>query len=160
MKWKEGKNITVKKITKKQKNKRTGQQREITKTEKQESFFNYFANLKEEIDDGEDDDDEAGNINNDNFAMCEDILSVIKESIIPYVVPAYFGVPIPELEEADQDFDEDYEDEDEEYDEDEEDESPAPKKKGGKGGKGGKGKKSGDDADVKGGPNQQECKQN
>ena len=45
LQWKEGKNITEKKIVKKQKNKRTGQQREVVKTEKQPSFFQLFESV-------------------------------------------------------------------------------------------------------------------
>lgn len=40
--WFDGKNLTEKKIKKKQKNKKTGKQREIIKTEQLESFFNLF----------------------------------------------------------------------------------------------------------------------
>jgi len=136
--WKEGKNITEKKIVKKQKNKRTGQQREVTKTEKQPSFFQLFESVKDQSE--EEDEDEEEMMKGDLFTTNEDILNTIKESIIPYVVPAYFGVPIPELEEEDLDYDEDYEDEDDE-DDDDEDDSPQAKKKGAKGGKGTKGKK-------------------
>ncbi len=40
--WFEGKNLTEKKTKKKQKNKKTGKQREIIKTEELESFFTIF----------------------------------------------------------------------------------------------------------------------
>ena len=39
------KNLTVKEVKKKQKNKKTGQQRLITKTIKNKSFFNFFINI-------------------------------------------------------------------------------------------------------------------
>ena len=44
--WFEGKCLTEKKTKKKQKNKKTGKQREIVKTEELESFFNIFKDTK------------------------------------------------------------------------------------------------------------------
>lgn len=43
--WK-GKNLTVKEVKKKQKNKKTGQQRVVTKTVEAKSFFNFFKTLE------------------------------------------------------------------------------------------------------------------
>ena len=43
--WKDGKNITVKKVTKKQKNKKTGATRAVTKDVEAESFFNFFKDF-------------------------------------------------------------------------------------------------------------------
>ena len=40
-----GKNLTLKEIKKKQKNKKTGQQRVVTKQVKAKSFFNFFASI-------------------------------------------------------------------------------------------------------------------
>jgi nucleosome assembly protein 1-like 1 len=40
-----GKNLTLKEIKKKQKNKKTGQQRVITKQVKAKSFFNFFSSI-------------------------------------------------------------------------------------------------------------------
>jgi nucleosome assembly protein 1-like 1 len=40
--WKEGKNVTVTKSEKKQKNKNTGETRTVNKDEMQDSFFNFF----------------------------------------------------------------------------------------------------------------------
>ena len=57
IKWKEGKDITKKTVTKTQKNKKTGKTRTVTKTVDAESFFNFFksitANDEEEGDDEE-----------------------------------------------------------------------------------------------------------
>jgi len=39
-----GKNFTLKEVKKKQKNKKTGQQRVVTKQVKNKSFFNFFIN--------------------------------------------------------------------------------------------------------------------
>ncbi len=43
--WK-GKNLTVKEVKKKQKNKKTGQQRVVTKSVEAKSFFNFFKTLE------------------------------------------------------------------------------------------------------------------
>lgn len=156
--WKEGKNVTEKTITKKQKNKRTGQQRTTTKTEKQESFFTLFQNLKDDGEDEEENENENENEEDeqpDQFGENEELFTTIKDSVIPYCTASYFGVSVPELEfedfggEDDEDF--------ESADSEEEDAKPTKKK--GKGGKKSK-KASGNDIDPKGGPNQQECKQN
>ena len=60
--WREGKNLTVKKIKKKQKNKKTGESRTIMKTVPAESFFNVFesrkAPEKEDSDNSLDEDDQ------------------------------------------------------------------------------------------------------
>lgn len=40
--WYDGKNVTVKKVTKKQKNKKTGKTRNIQTEEEARSFFNFF----------------------------------------------------------------------------------------------------------------------
>jgi nucleosome assembly protein 1-like 1 len=42
--WK-GKNLTIKQIRKKQKNKKTGQQRVVMKTVEAKSFFTFFKNI-------------------------------------------------------------------------------------------------------------------
>lgn len=46
--WKEGKNITVKIVAKKQKNKKTGQKKVSTKEVKEESFFHFFKAINAE----------------------------------------------------------------------------------------------------------------
>lgn len=141
--WKEGKNVTEKTITKKQKNKRTGQNRTVTKTQKQESFFLIF---KDRVADKDEDDEEEGNENEpelDSFDMAAEILGQIQENL-DYFAPIYYGVKVPQWEEdagLDGEDDDDYEDDDD-------DEDDGGKKKGGK--KGGKG----------GAPNKEECKQN
>lgn len=45
IKWKEGKNITKKVVIKKQKNKKTGDTREVHQEEDVESFFNFFKTI-------------------------------------------------------------------------------------------------------------------
>lgn len=46
IKWKEGKNITKKTVEKKQRNKKTGKTRTVTKEVDAESFFNFFKSLE------------------------------------------------------------------------------------------------------------------
>jgi len=130
--WNEGKNITEKTITKKQKNKRTGQARTVTKTQKQDSFFRMFESRKREDDEDENEDaDEA----QDEFSLWEEIIGTVKENY-QYAGPSFFGVEIPELEIVDDDEDDDdYEDEDG-------DDAPKGKKK------------------AKNDPKAEECKQN
>jgi nucleosome assembly protein 1-like 1 len=56
--WKDGKDLTNKKIKKKQKNKKTGETRTISKTVPAESFFNCFESRKAPEDKEEDEDAE------------------------------------------------------------------------------------------------------
>lgn len=59
--WKDGKDVTSKKIKKKQKNKKTGETRQIVKTVPAESFYNCFESRKAPEggkDEGADDEDE------------------------------------------------------------------------------------------------------
>merc|ERR1712183_379404 len=122
--WKEGKNTCEKTITKKQKNKKTGQSRTVTKTQKSESFFHIFSDRKEDDEDEEEGEDEEPIM---AFEQADEILGLIHENVIQYVGASYFGVEIPELEQdnfGDED-DEDYDDDDE----DDEGDSPDKKKK-------------------------------
>ena len=60
IKWKEGKDITKKTVTKKQKNKKTGKTRTINKTVDADSFFNFFKTVDgAEPEGGEEEDDEV-----------------------------------------------------------------------------------------------------
>lgn len=47
IKWKEGKNLTRKTVQKKQRNKKTGQTRTVTKEEDCDSFFNLFKDCEQ-----------------------------------------------------------------------------------------------------------------
>ena len=58
IKWKEGKDITKKEVTKEQKNKKTGKTRTITKKVDAESFFNFFKSLQSKPGQSGDDDEE------------------------------------------------------------------------------------------------------
>lgn len=58
IKWKEGKNVTKKTVKKKQKNKKSGQSRTISKEVDQDSFFTFFRNMESKDHDEDDDEDE------------------------------------------------------------------------------------------------------
>jgi nucleosome assembly protein 1-like 1 len=64
IKWKAGKDITKKTITHKQRNKKTGKTREVTKTIDAESFFNFFKSIevKEYNPEEQEEDEEEGDI--------------------------------------------------------------------------------------------------
>jgi len=112
--WKEGKNVTEKTITKKQKNKRTGQNRTVTKTQKQDSFFMVFKDYKNEEEDDEEEGDEDKEAGFDSFENISEILGSIHENL-EYFAPIYYGVKVPQWEEEpEDDFEDDDEDEDDE----------------------------------------------
>ena len=58
LKWKEGKDVTKKTIKKKQKNKKSGATRTVSKTVDQQSFFTFFRNMEQKEDEEEEDEDE------------------------------------------------------------------------------------------------------
>ena len=113
--WKTGKNTTVKVIRQKvkQKGKGKGGQKVVTKTEKRESFFNFFKPPKFPEDPKEDVDDETQVIISEDF----DIGYSIKEKIIPKAVLYFTGDGLEDDEDDDSEFDSD-EDIDDDIDED------------------------------------------
>jgi len=144
VKFKEGKDFTKKTVTKKQKNKKTGQTRSVTKEESVPSFFDFFKSIVAPDEDKELDEDEE-QLQNDILDQMDIAYSLVEETI-PFNLEYFLGVR--------KDYmggfgDEDYEDDDDDEDDDEEDEAP-------KGKKGGKPK--GGDAGAAGGQ-KQECKQ-
>jgi len=117
--WKEGKDITKKSVTRKQKNKRTKQVRKTTEMVSLDSFFNFFQSqdipTEEQLDElGEDGVDELeAEIESDFCAG-----TIIRDKIIPRAVDWYTG----EAEVSDMETDEDEDgDSDDESDEDEDD---------------------------------------
>ncbi|QSZ34835.1 hypothetical protein DSL72_007694 [Monilinia vaccinii-corymbosi] len=123
--WKDGKDLTVRVESKKQRNKNTKQTRVVKKTVPTESFFNFFSPPKAPTDD--DDDDLASDIEERlelDYQLGEDI----KEKLIPRAIDWFTGEAL-QFEELDDDMEEgDFEDEDDEEDlsedrDDEEDES-------------------------------------
>ena len=149
--WKQGKNLTVKVLRKKPKKGAAKNAKPITKTEKTESFFNFFSPPEVPDEEAELDPEEVEQLQ-EAMEMDYEIGAIIKDKIIPNAVEWFTG-------EANEDEDdEDYSDEDDEDDEDDfdgddsdeddsDDEDAAPKK--------GKGKKGGADGEE----NPPECKQ-
>jgi len=113
--WKDGKDLTVRVESKKQRNKNTKQTRVVKKTVPTESFFNFFS--PPEVPTDEDDDDAATDIEERlelDYQLGEDI----KEKLIPRAVDWFTGEAL-QFEEMDDDMEEgDFEDEDDEEDDD------------------------------------------
>jgi hypothetical protein len=133
--WKEGKNLTVQVIKKKQTSKSDKSvKRVVTKEEKQESFFSYFDEIKPGTDenDNDEDDDVIGSLLEMDFQVGQ----FIKENIIPKA-SLYFSGDLNEVDEFNHlddeddegDDDDDDDDDDVEDDDDEEEETKNPRKK-------------------------------
>jgi len=125
IKWKEGKDITKKTVSKKQKNKKTGKTRTVTKTVDADSFFNLFKSLQASAaanDEGdEDEDDEAL----EKLDIHLEISRTLIDEIIPYHLEFFLGVREEDIGgDLDEDEDVDVNDSDEDL----------PKGKKGKGG--------------------------
>eukprot|EP00299_Pterocystis_sp_00344_P012212 c5827_g1_i1.p1 GENE.c5827_g1_i1~~c5827_g1_i1.p1 ORF type:complete len:376 (-),score=124.36 c5827_g1_i1:535-1596(-) len=154
IKWKEGKNLTVK-VVKKKKGK--GAKAKVVKKEEPiDSFFRFFSppNLAELA--GEEDEDDI-----DVHALVEadyELGSIVRQIVLS-AVDWFTGAATLDLlgddDEDDDEDDEDDEDEEEDEDEDEESEEEEPLKKGGKG-KGGAGAGKGGKQNPQ---QQEECKQ-
>jgi len=93
IKWKAGKNLTKKKVEKKQKNKKTGKTRTIEKEVDCESFFKFFKTVeaKEHKHDHKEDEscsDEEG----DEMMDHTDFGTTLVDEILPYHLEYYLGV--------------------------------------------------------------------
>ncbi|KAJ1627941.1 nucleosome assembly protein-domain-containing protein [Pavlovales sp. CCMP2436] len=141
IKWKPGKDVTVRTVTKKQKKK--GKERVVTIDEPVDSFFSFFSPPSVPEEGADIDDDEAEELQN---ALEQDyaVACIYRDKLVPNAVNWYTG----EAEESDDDEDDEYggEDDDEDDDDDDEDddddinseeeeEEPEPPRRGGKGGK-------------------------
>ena len=124
--WKEGKNLTIKTVKKKQKHKSKGSVRTITKTVKNDSFFNFFDPPSAEPLDGEDELDPS---TQDLLTSDFEIGHYIRERVIPRAVLFFTGEALEE-----DDFEEEEEEEEDEGEEEEDDPDFEPQK-GGKTGK-------------------------
>jgi len=153
IKWKEGKNLTRKTVQKKQKNKKTGQTRTVSKEEDCDSFFKLFKTVEaheHDHDHDHGDDDEHDHEHGDEIDEHSEWAYSILEEVIPYSLEYFLGVR--------KDFggeeggDDDFVDDDDEDDDDDE-EKPKPSK-----GKG-KRKESGGAGPVTGDDQKKECKQ-
>ncbi|KAK1997066.1 nucleosome assembly protein [Colletotrichum falcatum] len=112
--WKEGKDLTVRVESKKQRNKNTKQTRIVKKTVPTESFFNFFSPPQAPADE---DDDAASDIEERlelDYQLGEDI----KEKLIPRAIDWFTGEALAFEELDDDDLEGDYDDEDDEDDDD------------------------------------------
>ena len=122
--WKEGKNVTVKIVKKKQKNKTSGEKKVSTKEVRQESFFHFFDPIDMDDDDeeGNDEDDEATDQKVEELEHQHSLAECIYNDVIQNSLSLYLGLGgmadfgnLADLEMED--------------DEDEEDDEPKKKKK-------------------------------
>jgi nucleosome assembly protein 1-like 1 len=119
--WLEGKNLTVRYETKKQRNKNTKQTRIVKKTVPVESFFNFFNPPAVPEDDGAS--DVASDID-ERLELDYQIGEDIKEKLIPRAVDWFTGEALAyeELDEGDfEDDNQDYDEEDESGDSEDDD---------------------------------------
>jgi nucleosome assembly protein 1-like 1 len=106
--WKDGKDITKKKVKKKQnKKKNTSGAKTVTKTVEQESFFNFFKTHvmpeeKDLVNINEEEEKELGEKMDEDF----DLGNEFKDQLIPLALEYYMGV-IEHDEEDDEDHDSD-----------------------------------------------------
>lgn len=115
--WKEGKNLTVKLVKKKQKNKKqAGQTRFVTKQVKAESFFNFFDPPSHSGTDA----DEAMSDEDRMLLHCDfEIGQTIRDTVVPHALFHFTG-EAEDMDDEDDDFDdEDMSDDDSDGDEDE-----------------------------------------
>lgn len=150
--WKEGRDVTMKKIKKKSKNKKAN--KTTTKLVEQESFFNFFKTLsmpdeKDLEGAGEEEEKDLGEKMDQDFDLGNDF----KDQLIPLGLEYYMEVIDDDEEEGgegdseDEDHDQEHEQKGKKGKKDSDDEEEEEKPKGKK-----KGKKGGEDA-------KQECKQ-
>ena len=119
--WKKGKNLTVKTVKKKQRHKGRGQTRTVTKTVRNESFFNFFTPPDITDDKPIDDMDEDAVVEAiaADFAKAE----FIKDRVIPQAVLYFTGEALEDDDDDDEEEEEAEEDDqgsgvDDDYDED------------------------------------------
>ncbi|PWN28515.1 NAP-domain-containing protein [Jaminaea rosea] len=118
--WKEGKDLTHKVETKKQRNKNTNQTRTVKRSVPTSSVFNFF-NPPRPPKDGDDEDVDLDEID-ERLELDYQIGEDLKDRIIPRAVDYFSGKALAYEDLDDDDFeDEDDEDDDDEDDEDEED---------------------------------------
>jgi len=126
--WKEGKDLTVRIESKKQRNKNTKQTRVVKRTVPCESFFNFFTPPSPPSGDEDDLDEEAEEIS-ERLELDYGLGEEIKEKLVPRAIDWYTGEALQYedlddgLEEGDYDDDDDEErfsDEDNDDDDDEE----------------------------------------
>lgn len=92
--WKEGKNVTVKIVKKKQKNKKTGEKKVSTKEVRQESFFHFFdpIDMDDDDDDNKDEDDEATDEKVEQLEHQHSLAECIYSDVIQNSLSLYLGL--------------------------------------------------------------------
>ena len=92
IKWNEGKDVTKKKVKKKQKHKKTNETRTIVKTVDAESFFNVFQSRQGVTDDdkGGDSDEEHALLDKIDEAM--NLAEDLDDVLIPEALQYYLGL--------------------------------------------------------------------
>merc|ERR1711988_741779 len=118
--WKEGKNLTVKAVKKKQKHKSKGNVRTITKQVKNDSFFNFFDPPPIPDDPNADIDPETQDLLTADF----EIGHYIRERVVPRAVLFFTGEALDE-EDSDEDSEDEDDDEDEDQDSDQDEFDPS-----------------------------------
>lgn len=116
--WCDGKDLTKKVTKKKQKNKKTGQQRVVERVEKDKSFFNFFASQdvrESHLDELED--EEAQEIE-DQMQEDLDVGYALENEIVPFSLEYFLGVN-EKHDDLDDDEDDDEDDDDEDSEEEE-----------------------------------------
>jgi nucleosome assembly protein 1-like 1 len=164
IKWKEGQDLSKKKIKKKQKNKKTGETRTIVKTVDSDSLFNLFSTdreAKKMEKEEEPDTEEEGNMM--KIEDLQNFIEDINDIALPDALEYYLNLhedDMPGMGEDDEDRDDDDQD-----DEDQDDDDGKKRKKSGVSGKsgedeeGGKKKKKGGKKGGNDKAQQEECKQ-
>lgn len=124
--WKEGKNLCVTEVKKKQKAKSgrsKGQVRTVIATQPKHSFFNYFSNPM--TDEEAEEEEENGNEEDDPIKLTMeedyDIGHAIRTSVIPEAVLWYTGEAIDDEDDEDEEDGEEEDDDDEDEEGEEED---------------------------------------
>ncbi|KJE97538.1 nucleosome assembly protein [Capsaspora owczarzaki ATCC 30864] len=117
--WKEGKNLSVKTITKTQRHKGKGTKRTVTQTVPNETFFQFFSPPKTPEGEDEELDEEQEGLLAQDFEIGE----TLKTRVIPHAVLWFTGEALDYEDYEDEEGDDDEEDyDDEEGDDDGEDE--------------------------------------
>eukprot|EP01055_Gregarina_sp_Pseudo9_P005235 Gregarina_sp_Pseudo_9__5234@NODE_589_length_2542_cov_104_537755_g555_i0_p1_GENE_NODE_589_length_2542_cov_104_537755_g555_i0NODE_589_length_2542_cov_104_537755_g555_i0_p1_ORF_typecomplete_len401_score120_69NAP/PF00956_18/3_1e54RPC/PF03428_13/0_036_NODE_589_length_2542_cov_104_537755_g555_i012672469 len=116
--WKDGRDITTKTVTKRQKNKRTGETRVVKEHVDKLSFFHFFDSHEVP------DEDELESMDDDEIDALESLLDteyevgcILRDKIINHAVGWYLGVELDEDEDTSGDSDLETDDEEESEDE-------------------------------------------
>lgn len=112
IKWNSDQDVTKKVSKKKQRNKKTGQTRVVEKTEKEDSFFNFFGSIDmKAIDDL---DDEEAQQQEDQMNCDLDIAGIMEDEAITYSLEYFLGVAKKDDDDEEGDDDDDDSDSEEE----------------------------------------------